>query len=60
MPPKCEKLRSVELHVENVGGHAFESCTSLSDVTLENTKVIEENAFDGCSNMKRRRASGRI
>lgn len=50
---KCEKLRSVELHVENVGGHAFESCTSLSDVTLVNTKVIEENAFDGCSNMKR-------
>lgn len=39
-------------NVGNIGDHAFENCTSLTEISVdEGVRHIGESAFEGCSNL---------
>jgi hypothetical protein len=51
----CSKLKSITIRegVEEIGSHAFESCTSLTRIIIPGTvKRIEDYAFSSCSKLR--------
>ena len=48
-------IKSVVINdgVTRIGGWVFDECDSLTSVTIpDSVKIIEKNAFEGCSNLK--------
>ena len=49
----CTSLASVYFNgnLEKIAPKAFENCTSLKTVTLDNSVLVQSNAFAGCTNL---------
>lgn len=47
----CENLREVTLTGGSVPEHAFDSCTSLTNLNLDNVTRIRQSAFAGCTSL---------
>ena len=49
----CTSLASVYFNgnLEKIAPKAFEGCTSLKTVTLDNSVLVQTNAFAGCTNL---------
>lgn len=49
----CKSLESVYFNgnLEKIGPKAFENCTSLETVTLDNSVLVQTNAFIGCTDL---------
>ena len=49
----CVNLSSVYFNgnLEKIAPRAFENCLSLKTVTLDNSVLVQENAFAGCENL---------
>ncbi len=45
----CEKLQTADITSQIVGSSAFYNCTSLADITLNETQKIGNSAFHSCT-----------